>query len=256
LRSLENFTGGTGLRRKASTPWCRGWKEKRRERMKKVIEELEKEIPRWRDAVKKLSYYKIREAKGEDEAKKQYNEAKEILKRSRGILKNLSELRDLKTQIAEPPWGLYYKDDMGMVRFYFYYNPLDPGGEAPTKSLQINLEFWEDGTVKVFFLPSKEQEIIKMLAEKIGLSVEDVKRMIEKFLETKNYKEIISRYHFTSWDGKDVDDVHGWAGKIFSVETVSPENIVDSLRGARELFDLYKYAIQEVLSARKFRRED
>ncbi len=224
--------------------------------MKKIIEELEKEIPRWRDAVKKLSYYKIREAKGEDEARKQYNEAKEILKRSRDVLKNLPELEDLETQIAGPPWSPYYAYGMGMVRFYFYYNPLNPGEKAPTKSLQINLEFWEDGTVKVFFLPSKEQEIIKELAEKVGLSVEDVKKMIEKFLETKNYKEIISRYHFTSWDGKDVDDVHSWAGKIFSVETVSPENIVGSLKGARELFDLYKYAIQEVLNARKFRREN
>ena len=205
-----------------------------------------------------LAYKKNLKKYGKEEAISRYNRVKEKFRKVRDILKHWDLLKNLKTNISAPPWDeKYYQfknQEEDNLRFYFFFNPVEPESNSPTKSLQLNLEFWSDGTVYIFFRPF---ELLSKYKERlIGL---------KEFLEKTGYVSYILNNDFIYYDGSRIDgskrdtdepDWNDWVGRAFNIRSITAEDILNSFEDLKKAFDLYMQAVQEVLNVRKFREED
>ena len=215
-------------------------------------------IKEWKNIdINDLHYKENVKKYGEEEARRRFNALKDKFTKVRDALKEWDLLKHLKTSISKRPWDKYYqfKDhDKDNLRFYFFINPVEPESESPTKSLQLNLEFWSDGTIYIFFRPWEFFATYYKDEEKA--------KHLEEILKETGYVSYVLQQDFIYYDGKRIDgskrdqgtpDWNDWVGRAFNIKTITEEDILNSFEDLKKAFDLYARAIQEALNAQKFR---
>ena len=215
-------------------------------------------VKEWRNIdINDLHYKENVKKYGEEEARRRFNALKNKFIKVRDALKDWELLKHLKTEIASYPWMMHYqfKDkDKDNLRFYFFKNPIEPKSESPKKSLQLNLEFWSDGTIYIFFRP---WEFFATYYKDGGKA-----KHLEKALKETGYVSYVLQKDFIYYDGNRIDgskrdqdtpDWNDWVGRAFNIETITEEDILNSFEDLKKAFDLYARAVQEVLNAQKFR---
>jgi len=208
----------------------------------KILSRIADLIKGWKSIdIGDLCYKQNAQKYGDEEAKKRYMALKDEFVKVRDVLKQWDLLKDFKIGIASYPWEPYYEfkhQDEDNLRFYFFYNPIEPDSNSSQNSLQLNLEFWCYGKVNIFFHPLRFFSIYK---EKLtGL---------EKALERTGYISYVLQKGF------DISDWNDWVGRSFDIKTITADDILNSFEDLKKAFDLYVQAVQEALNAQKFRED-
>lgn len=205
-----------------------------------------------------LCYKQNAQKYGDEEAKKRYMALKDEFVKVRDVLKQWDLLKDFKTDIASYPWQPYYElkhQDEDNLRFYFFYNPIEPDSNSSQNSLQLNLEFWCYGKVYIFFLPRQ-----------FFLTYKKKLKGLEEALKRTGYISYVLQKGFVYHDenridgskrNQDIPDWNEWVGRSFDIKTITADDILNSFEDLKKALDLYVQAVQEVLqealNAQKFR---
>jgi len=220
----------------------------------KILSRIADLIKGWKSMdIGDLCYKRNAQEYGDEEAKKRYMALKEEFVKVRDVLKQWDLLKDFKTGIASYPWEPYYEfkhQDEDNLRFYFFYNPIEPDSNSSQNSLQLNLEFWCYGKVYIFFLPRQ-----------FFLTYKEKLTGLEKALERTGYISYVLQKGFVYHDEDRIDENkpawNEWVGRSFDIETITADDILNSFEDLKRAFDLYVQAVQEVLqedlNAEKFR---